>query len=176
MKTGTIRIIIAGVVLAAFLAAYLPGILRVTQNITPILLSSLPSPAFLPNRPVEARFWESLDGKRVKCNLCTQYCIVAPGRRGICRVRENRNGRLYTLVYGHLASTTLAPIEKDGMKHALPGTRVLALATAGCNFRCKQCHNWHITQRRPEEVRARRLTPRQVVDYALQQGARTITG
>lgn len=176
MKTGTIRIIIAGVVLAAFLAAYLPGFLRVTQNITPVLLSNLPSPGFLPNRPVEARFWEPLDGNRVKCNLCTQYCIIASGRRGICRVRENRNGRLYTLVYGHLASTTLAPIEKDGMKHALPGTRVLALATAGCNFRCKQCHNWHITQRRPEEVRARRLTPRQVVDYALQQGARTITG
>lgn len=176
MKPGTIRIIIAAVLLAAFVITYLPRALRVKQNITPVLLTSLPSPAFLPNRPVEARFWEPLTNNRVQCTLCTHYCIVAPGRRGICRVRENRDGRLYTLVYGHLASTTMAPIEKDGMKHALPGTRVLALATAGCNFRCKQCHNWHITQRRPEEVRARRLTPGQVVDYALQQGAHTITG
>jgi len=176
MKPATLRKIITVFVLAAFLASSLAGIFRIKQNVAPVFLSSLPSPALLPNRPVEARFWEPLDGNRVKCMLCTHYCVVEQGRRGICRVRENRGGRLYTLVYGHLASTTIAPIEKDGMKHALPGTRVLALATAGCNFRCKQCHNWHITQRRPEEVRARRLTPMQVVDYALQQGAKTITG
>ncbi|MCI2424606.1 AmmeMemoRadiSam system radical SAM enzyme [Candidatus Acetothermia bacterium] len=125
---------------------------------------------------VEARFWEQLDGKRVRCLLCVHYCIIPAGRRGICRVRENIEGRLYTLVYGLLASTMIAPIEKDGMQHALPGTDVLAIATAGCNFRCKQCHNWHITQRGPEEVRARRFTPQEVVDFALRRGARTITG
>ncbi|MCL0076762.1 AmmeMemoRadiSam system radical SAM enzyme [Dehalococcoidia bacterium] len=127
-------------------------------------------------RGMEARFWQQLDDGRVQCLLCVHYCIVAPGERGICRVRENREGRLYTVVYGLLASTMIAEIEKDGMQHALPGTKVLAIATASCNFRCKQCHNWHITQHRPEDVRAREFTPQEVVDLALRRGARTITG
>ncbi|MCL0040875.1 AmmeMemoRadiSam system radical SAM enzyme [Thermodesulfovibrionales bacterium] len=125
---------------------------------------------------VEARFWEQLDDGRVRCLLCVHYCIIPDDHRGICRVRENRDGRLYTLVYGLLAAHPIAPIEKDGMQHALPGTDVLAIATAGCNFRCKQCHNWHITQRRPEDVRAHWFTPQEVVDLALRRGARTITG
>ena len=125
---------------------------------------------------MEARFWEQLSGQRVRCRLCFLYCVIPDGHRGICRVRENREGRLYTLVYGLLAATPIAPIEKDGMQHALPGTDVLAIATAGCNFHCKQCHNWHITQRGPEDVRAREFTPQEVVDLALRRGARTITG
>jgi pyruvate formate lyase activating enzyme len=134
----------------------------------------LPADVEIPTR--EARFWQQLDGERVRCLLCVHQCIIAAGERGICRVRENREGRLYTLVYGLLAATPVAPIEKDGMKHALPGTDVLAIATAGCNFRCQQCHNWHITQRGPEAVRARQFTPQEVVDLALRGGARTITG
>jgi len=175
MDKRTFQIIVAGLILVAFLAASLPLFLNFTQS-TVSMQPDLPPPAFQRVRATEARFWESLPENRVKCKLCAHYCMIPEGRRGICRVRENRDGRLYSLVYGQLASTTMAPIEKDGMKHALPGTKVLALATAGCNFRCMQCHNWHITQRRPEEVQVRRLTPGQVVDYALQQGARTITG
>jgi pyruvate formate lyase activating enzyme len=135
-----------------------------------------PPPAAVEGTTREARFWQPLDGGRVRCLLCVHRCIVPGGGRGICRVRENRDGRLYTLVYGPLASTQVAPIEKDGMKHALPGTNVLAIATAGCNFRCKQCHNWHITQRGPERVWAPSYTPQGVVDLALRRGARTITG
>ncbi len=144
-----------------------------------------PLPRQAPPRPLaqlaepgvhEARFWQPMDDGRVRCYLCMHDCVIAEGRRGICRVRENREGRLYTLVYGLLAATMVAPIEKDGMGMALPGTDVLAIATAGCNFRCKQCHNWHITQRYPEDVRAREFTPQEVVDYALRRGARTITG
>lgn len=127
-------------------------------------------------RIIEARYWQQLDNERVQCLLCVHYCIIGDGKRGTCRVRENRDGRLYTLVYGLLAANQIAPIEKDGMKHALPGTDVLAIATAGCNFRCKQCHNWHITQRNPEDVRSQRFTPQSVVELALQRGARTITG
>jgi len=124
----------------------------------------------------EAMFFQEMADNKVQCQLCFWNCIIPEGHRGICRVRANREGRLYTLVYGLLASTMIAEIEKDGMQHALPGTRVLAIATAGCNFRCKQCHNWHITQRGPEDVRARQFTPQEVVDLALRRGARTITG
>jgi len=125
---------------------------------------------------LEARFWQKLEYDRVQCSLCVHNCIVPTGERGICRVRENRGGRLYTLVYGLLAATQIAPIEKDGMQHALPGTHVLAIATAGCNFRCKQCHNWHITQNRPEDVGVRQYTPQEITDLAIQRGVRTITG
>ena len=125
---------------------------------------------------VKARFWQQLDNGQVRCRLCVHYCIVPAGERGLCRVRVNREGSLYTLVYGHVAASQIAPIEKDGMKHALPGTQVLAIATASCNFRCKQCHNWHITQRSPEEVRSVQYSPQEIVDFALQSGARTITG
>jgi pyruvate formate lyase activating enzyme len=135
-----------------------------------------PLPANVEATAMEARFWQQLDRERVRCLLCVHYCIIAAGGRGICRVRENREGRLYTLVYGLLAATPVAPIEKDGMKHALPGTDVLAIATAGCNFHCLQCHNWHITQRGPELVRVWQFTPQEVVDLALRRGARTITG
>ncbi len=128
------------------------------------------------NRPAEARYWRQLDREQVLCLLCVHHCIIGSDERGICRVRENRDGHLYTLVYGLLAANQFAPIEKDGMKHVLPGTDVLAIATAGCNFHCKQCHNWHITQHSPEKVGGRRFTPQTVVGLALQREARTITG
>jgi pyruvate formate lyase activating enzyme len=124
----------------------------------------------------EAMFWQEMADNKVRCQLCFLNCVIPEGRRGTCRVRENREGRLYTLVYGLLAANPIAPIEKDGMYHALPGTKCLAIATASCNFRCKQCHNWHITQRNPEDVRARQFTAQEVVDFALHRGARTITG
>lgn len=124
----------------------------------------------------QAMFARGMANNRVQCQLCFLSCVIPEGQRGLCRVRENRDGRLYSLVYGLLAATMLAPIEKDGMQHALPGTNVLAIATAGCNFRCRQCHNWHITQRGPEDVRARAFTPQEVVDFALRARARTITG
>jgi len=123
-----------------------------------------------------AAFWEPLEAGRVRCLLCEHRCVLADGARGLCRVRENRKGRLYTLVYGLLAATVAAPIEKDGMGHALPGTTVLAIASAGCNFRCRQCHNWTITQFGPEHVSARTFTPEEVVAWAQRHGARTITG
>jgi len=124
----------------------------------------------------KAMFFQELTDNKVQCQLCFIHCIIPDGYRGICRVRVNRKGQLYTLVYGFLAATPIAPIEKDGMLHALPGTKVLAIATPSCNFRCKQCHNWHITQSYPEDVATRKFTPHEVIDLALCQGARTITG
>lgn len=125
---------------------------------------------------VPADFFQKSDNQSVQCKLCFRLCIIPENYRGFCRVRENKRGILYTLVYGSLASTQVAPIEKDGMKHALPGTNVLAIATAGCNFRCQQCQNWHITQFYPEEVGATQFTPQEIVEKAMERNASTITG
>jgi len=123
-----------------------------------------------------AMFYQRLDNDRVECLLCFHKCIIAEGRRGFCRVRENQKGRLYSLVYGKVYSWQFAEIEKDGMYHLLPGTRLLALATAGCNFRCKHCHNWSLTQVGPEDISYHEWSPYEVVERAIRGGARTISG
>jgi pyruvate formate lyase activating enzyme len=94
----------------------------------------------------EARFWESLDDQKVHCHLCAHECQIDPGKRGICRVRENRNGTLYSLVYGRIISENIDPIEKKPLFHFLPGSSSYSIATVGCNFGCLHCQNFEISQ------------------------------
>jgi len=114
----------------------------------------------------EAMEWEALDQKRVRCTLCPRECPVPDHGRGYCGVRENRDGKYYTLVYGRAAALNIDPIEKKPLFHYMPGTRSLSVATAGCNFECKFCQNWNISQRRPEKVRARNWPPVKLVAAA----------
>ncbi|MBN1659752.1 MAG: AmmeMemoRadiSam system radical SAM enzyme [Anaerolineae bacterium] len=94
----------------------------------------------------EALLYEKLDGGRVRCHLCAHRCTIADGRRGVCGVRENRDGTLYSLVYGMLLSQAVDPIEKKPLFHFHPGTGALSIATAGCNFACEFCQNASISQ------------------------------
>jgi len=114
-----------------------------------------------------AMFYERLEGKRVKCGLCPRGCLVGPGNRGYCKVRENRDGDYYTLVYARCVALNNDPIEKKPFNHFLPGTMVLSAAAAGCNVACKFCQNWQISQFRPEEVEARFLPPEKLVELAV---------
>lgn len=114
----------------------------------------------------EAQFYSKLPGNSVRCELCPRRCVIAPGRRGFCRVRENRAGTLYSLVYGRPCSMNKEPIEKAPFFHFLPGRQRLTLATVGCNQRCKYCQNWEISQATPEAVPADTLTPERVVAIA----------
>ena len=135
-------------------------------------LGAFPAPAQAGTDPGvrEARYYEALGGGRVRCTLCPWRCVTSDGQRGACRVRENRGGKYYTLVYGEAAAMHVDPIEKKPLYHFKPGSRVLSIGTAGCNLRCKDCQNWEISQRTPEELRAeRRLTaasPQQLVSKA----------
>ena len=115
----------------------------------------------------EAENWEKLEGKKVRCLNCPHHCVLSPGERGFCRVRENRNGKLYTLVYGNPCAVHIDPIEKKPLFHFLPGTTALSIATAGCNFRCKYCQNWRISQYPPEETENYEFSPRDVVNLTL---------
>ena len=124
----------------------------------------------------EASFYQRLDNKWVLCQLCFRKCTIPEGGRGFCRVRENRGGKLYSLVYGKVYSWQVAPIEKDGMYHLFPGTRLLALATASCNFRCKHCHNWTLTQVGPQDLSYHEWSPQEVVETAIRRRAKTISG
>jgi pyruvate formate lyase activating enzyme len=111
----------------------------------------------------EARWYKKLGNKVVQCELCPRRCMIGPGKRGFCRVRENRNGVLYSLTYGRPCSINREPIEKAPFFHFLPGKQRLTLATVGCNQRCKYCQNWEISQASPEEVPSENLSPAEIV-------------
>lgn len=94
----------------------------------------------------EAKYWEKLPDGRVHCWLCPHNCHIADGKRGLCRVRKNEGGVLYSIIYGRITSATMDPIEKKPLYHFHPGGAILSLGTMGCNFACKFCQNYTIAQ------------------------------
>jgi pyruvate formate lyase activating enzyme len=114
------------------------------------------------------------EGRYVRCSLCPHRCVLAEGERGLCRVRENRGGRLYSFAYGNPCAVHLDPIEKKPFYHFLPGTLAFSLATAGCNLRCQYCQNYTISQHPPEETQNYDAPPAAIVGTSTQQGAPTI--
>ena len=126
---------------------------------------------------MEARFYTALEDGRVRCYLCSHRCVIGEGKRGICGVRENRGGKLYTLVYGKAIAYHVDPIEKKPLYHFLPGTKSYSIATVGCNFRCLHCQNWEISQapREKGEIPGLDLPPEEVVRQAEQYGCASIS-
>ncbi|MBI4525688.1 MAG: AmmeMemoRadiSam system radical SAM enzyme [Deltaproteobacteria bacterium] len=125
----------------------------------------------------EALLYEKADGRAVICNLCAHRCFIPPGRVGICHVRENRAGVLYTLVYDRVISLNIDPIEKKPFFHFLPGTRSYSIATVGCNFHCRFCQNWEISQMAGDRnglILGEKTSPEEIVRGALQTGCKTI--
>jgi pyruvate formate lyase activating enzyme len=122
----------------------------------------------------EARFYQKLKNKKIKCKLCPRECTVGDRERGYCGVRENHSGTYYTLVHSRVCAAHVDPIEKKPLFHYLPGTLAFSLATAGCNVNCKFCQNWDISQVRPEQVPAEYAPPKLVADLAKQHGCPTI--
>ena len=117
----------------------------------------------------EAMFYKRLTGKKVKCELCPRLCSIANGKRGFCNVRENRKGKLYSMVYGLPISVAVDPIEKKPFFHFAPGTHSLSISTVGCNLRCKFCQNFEISQEYGN-VHGNEMLPEEVIDLAKRQG------
>jgi len=123
---------------------------------------------------VEARFYQKLANKKIKCKLCPRECAVGDRERGYCGVRENRDGTYYTLVHSRVCAAHVDPIEKKPLFHYLPGTEAFSLGTAGCNVNCKFCQNWDISQARPEQIAAEYAPPLRVAELAKQNNCPTI--
>ncbi len=117
--------------------------------------------------------YEPLSENRVRCDLCGRRCIVPEGSVGFCRVRKNEGGKLYSLVYGKACSAQVDPITKKPLSHFHPGALVMSIATVGCNFRCKFCDNWVISQEK--EIRGQNLPPERVVQAARDNGCQGIS-
>lgn len=94
---------------------------------------------------MEARFYSTIDGQ-VHCGLCPHRCHIADGKKGLCQVRKNDGGVLYSLNYGVVAAMSLDPIEKKPLYHFHPGKHIFSIGSVGCNFRCLFCQNHNIAQ------------------------------
>lgn len=117
----------------------------------------------------EAYLYKKLAEKKVQCQNCAHYCLILPGKRGICGVRENRDGKLYSLVYGKACAVHIDPIEKKPFFHFLPGSHSLSIATVGCPFSCKNCQNWTISQgpKLTGKIEGEEISPKEIVELAL---------
>ena len=111
-----------------------------------------------------AMLYERLAEQKVRCNLCSRNCLIPEGTVGFCKVRRNVGGTLESLVYAHACAANVDPIEKKPLWHFYPGSLVMSIATVGCNFRCKFCQNWEISQE--GDISGETLPPEQVVKLA----------
>lgn len=124
----------------------------------------------------EAMFYEREGDGRVRCRLCRFNCLIGDGASGICAVRENRGGTLYSLVYGKLCAEHVDPIEKKPLFHVMPGSSSYSIATVGCNFHCRHCQNYAISQLRPgAPVAGAERTPLEIVQKALDNNCSSIS-
>ncbi|MBV5341323.1 MAG: AmmeMemoRadiSam system radical SAM enzyme [Deltaproteobacteria bacterium] len=124
----------------------------------------------------EAMFYEREGDHQVRCGLCRFRCLISDGARGVCAVRENRGGTLYSLVYGKLCAEHVDPIEKKPLFHVMPGSRSYSIATVGCNFHCQHCQNFTISQvDRNAPVQGKEQTPGEIVQRAIASDCRSIS-
>ena len=126
----------------------------------------------------EALLYEKQEDDRVHCYLCGHHCRISNGKAGICGVRENRQGTLYTHAYGELIAQAVDPVEKKPLYHFFPGSTSYSIAAVGCNFQCGFCQNWQISQVK-EAVRLglkpERAEPGEVVREAKRSGSKSIS-
>jgi pyruvate formate lyase activating enzyme len=118
----------------------------------------------------EAMHYEKLGEDRVHCHLCAHDCRIMPGKRGICGVRENRGGTLYSLIRNRMSSVQVDPIEKKPLYHFHPSTQVLSFGSIGCNFACAHCQNYSISQAESGQMPLRRFDASAIPALARKEG------
>ncbi|MDP2923420.1 MAG: AmmeMemoRadiSam system radical SAM enzyme [Candidatus Omnitrophota bacterium] len=117
--------------------------------------------------PHPARYWQKIKDKIVQCLLCPRKCVLSVGQRGVCTVRINKDGELFSLGYGNPVAMHIDPIEKKPFFHVLPGETAFSIAVAGCNMRCLFCQNWQISQAKPDETDNYQMSPQDIVSETL---------
>ncbi|MGC9363545.1 MAG: AmmeMemoRadiSam system radical SAM enzyme [Fidelibacterota bacterium] len=124
----------------------------------------------------EALLYQKMKDNTVRCYLCAHRCVIHDGKKGICKVRENHGGTLFTRVYGHTIAQHTDPIEKKPLYHFYPGSKAYSIATPGCNFHCRFCQNWDISQIVNENILnfEQKASPEEVVLSAKQKQCKSI--
>ena len=119
---------------------------------------------------IEARYYEKIGNNNVQCKLCPHNCIIRDGTYGNCKIRINRNGILYSTIYEKIVALHLDPIEKKPLMYFSPGSKILSVGTAGCNFHCKFCQNYEISQCKINDIDEnfiKNMSPQALVDLAM---------
>ncbi len=116
----------------------------------------------------EALFYTKLGDQTVRCDLCPWNCVLKNGQTGVCKVRSNEDGKLYTHVYNKIAALGIDPIEKKPLYHFYPGKNILSIGEVGCNLHCTFCQNHRISQCFSSEFKGfQEITSEEIVDEAL---------
>lgn len=123
----------------------------------------------------EAMFYQKLENDKVRCELCPHRCIISSGKRGLCRVRENQEGVLFSLNYQRFIATHVDPIEKKPLFHFYPGSQSYSIAAVGCNLHCLHCQNWTISQVQDDIIRGESISAEKVVQSALENNCLSIS-
>ena len=125
----------------------------------------------------EALLYKKLDQNQVRCQTCSHFCLIKPQTRGLCGVRENQKGKLYVLNYGKIIAQHIDPIEKKPLYHFLPGTYSYSIAAVGCNFACKNCQNWDISQgpKSNQSIQGLETAPEKIIEAALKNNCPSIS-
>lgn len=132
-------------------------------------------PEFFPTR-----YWHKGDGKNqgesglVTCDVCPHHCHLREGKRGICYVRMNHQGKIVLTSYGRSSGFCIDPIEKKPLNHFYPGSRVMSFGTAGCNLSCQFCQNWEISKSREIDTLCDSAMPEQLALAAKEQDCKSI--
>jgi len=122
----------------------------------------------------EAVLYEQAEDKKVRCNLCSHRCKISEGNRGQCHVRQNIEGKLYSLNYHKLCAANADPIEKKPLFHFQPGSKTFSISAPGCNFKCDFCQNWQISQISENRIDGQSIEPARLVDFAIMEKCRSM--
>ena len=123
---------------------------------------------------VPGRYWHTLEGGRIQCDLCPRFCKLHEGQRGMCFVRARQDDQVVLTTYGRSSGFCVDPIEKKPLNHFLPGTPVLSFGTAGCNLACRFCQNWDISKSREIDTLADQASPETIARAAEELGCRSV--
>ncbi|MCK5034085.1 MAG: AmmeMemoRadiSam system radical SAM enzyme, partial [Calditrichia bacterium] len=121
-----------------------------------------------------AQWWEPTDSGKLLCTLCPRYCKIGEGQAGFCFIRQNIDGKLYSIGYGRPTGFAIDPIEKKPLHHFYPGSGILSFGTAGCNLGCKFCQNWSMSKAKIDDLKALHVSPEDVVKLAKKNNVSSI--
>ncbi len=124
----------------------------------------------------EAKFYQKLEEGKVKCVLCPHQCLISPEKRGLCGVRNNKKGKLFSLVYGKTISWAVDPIEKKPLYHFYPSQTAFSFATVGCNLSCLNCQNYTISQlpKQENKILGEDIFPQQIIELTKKRKTKII--
>lgn len=123
----------------------------------------------------ESLYYKKLENNKIQCQLCPNNCIILPEKTGVCKVRKNINGKLFSIFYGKPCTVHIDPIEKKPLYHFLPGTLSLSIGSFGCNLHCLHCQNYNISQEFPQDPKVKEYSPEEIVELAIKNNCPSIS-